>query len=323
MLSFNLPWIFLALPLPLFAYFLLKPTSQPQLAALKVANNTMFPTSSEVVNSNSLSKLIVAVVIWFLLIVSSAQPMWIGDPISQPTQARELILAVDLSASMQEDDMKLNGRYVDRLTMVKSVLKDFIAKRKGDRIGLILFADNAYVQAPLTFDLTTVQTLLDESFLGLVGQRTAIGEAIGLAVKRFDNKDNSNRVLVLLTDGENTAGSITPEQALELAIAKKVTIYTIGVGSEQNRQFGFFNRASGVDEQSLTEIALATKGKFFKATDSDELEKIYQQLDTLEKIEANEQTLRPQQALFYWPLALALLFISIMTLASIIKGQRS
>jgi len=254
-------------------------------------------------------------------VVASAQPMWIGEPVASPTQARELILAVDLSASMQEDDMKLNGRYVDRLTMVKSVVKDFIAKRKGDRIGLILFADNAYVQAPLTFDLTTVQTLLDESFLGLVGQRTAIGEAIGLAVKRFDNKENSNRVLVLLTDGENTAGAITPEQAMELAIAKEVTIYTIGVGSSQNKQFGFFNRASGVDEKSLTKIALATKGKFFKATDSNELEKIYEQLDSLEKIEANEQTLRPQKALFYWPLIGALI-MSLLMMVLMINWER-
>jgi len=321
MLTFNLPWIFICLPLPLLAYYFLSPKQQPQLAALKVANNSAFPNAHESVVNKSSRNLILSAIVWLLLVVASAQPMWIGEPVASPTQARELILAVDLSASMQEDDMKLNGRYVDRLTMVKSVVKDFIAKRKGDRIGLILFADNAYVQAPLTFDLTTVQTLLDESFLGLVGQRTAIGEAIGLAVKRFDNKENSNRVLVLLTDGENTAGAITPEQAMELAIAKEVTIYTIGVGSSQNKQFGFFNRASGVDEKSLTKIALATKGKFFKATDSDELEKIYEQLDNLEKIESNEQTLRPQKALFYWPLIGALI-MSLLMMVLMINWER-
>ena len=322
MLSFSLPWIFMALPLPLLVYFLIKPKPQPQLSALKVADNQGFPVANESVASKSSFKLVASSLVWMLLILSSAQPMWVGEPITQPTQARELILAVDLSASMQEDDMKLNGRYVDRLTMVKSVLRDFIEKRQGDRIGLILFADNAYVQAPLTFDLTTVQTLLDESFLGLVGQRTAIGEAIGLAVKRFDNKKDSNRVLVLLTDGENTAGSITPEQALELAIAKDITIYTIGVGSDNNRQFGFFNRSSGVDETSLTNIALATNGKFFKATDSDELEEIYQQLDALEKIEANEETMRPQNALFYWPLGLALLIVGLMMIQTLIQEHK-
>lgn len=322
MLSFNLPWIFILLPLPLIIYLLIKPKSQPQLAALKVTNNAGFPTANEQVAGKSPFKLVSAIIIWLLLIVSSAQPMWIGESITQPTQARELILAVDLSSSMQENDMKLNGHWVDRLTMVKSVLSDFITKRQGDRIGLILFADNAYVQAPLTFDLTTVQKLLDESFLGLVGQRTAIGEAIGLAVKRFDNKEESNRVLVLLTDGENTAGTITPEQALELAIAKDVTIYTIGVGSDKASGFGIFRRLSSVDDKSLTHIAQATKGQFFKATDTDELEQIYQQLDTLEKIEANEQTLRPQQALFYWPLAIALLIVVLMMIRAITWEQK-
>ena len=317
MLTFNLPWIFIVLPLPLLAYYFLSAKPQAQLSALKVANNSAFPDAQESVVSKSPRNLIFAILIWILLVVTSAQPLWVGEPISSPTQARELILAVDLSGSMREDDMKLNGRYVDRLTMVKSVLKEFIAKRKGDRIGLILFADNAYVQAPLTFDLDTVQTLLDESFIGLVGQQTAIGEAIGLAVKRFDNKENSNRVLVLLTDGENTAGAVTPEQAMELAIAKEVTIYTIGVGSEGNYQFGFFNRRPAIDEKSLTKIALATKGKFFKATDTDELEEIYEQLDQLEKIEANEQTLRPQKALYYWPLASALFLSFLMMLFSI------
>lgn len=322
MLSFSLPWIFIILPVPLLIYFLIKPKPQPQISALKVANSHGFPSANESVASKSNLRLAASSIVWMLLVLSSAQPMWVGEPITQPTQARELILAVDLSASMQEDDMKLNGRYVDRLTMVKSVLRDFIEKRQGDRIGLILFADNAYVQAPLTFDLTTVQTLLDESFLGLVGQRTAIGEAIGLAVKRFDNKEDSNRVLVLLTDGENTAGSITPEQALELAIAKDITIYTIGVGSDNNRQFGFFNRSSGVDEASLTNIALATNGKFFKATDSDELEEIYQQLDALEKIEANEETMRPQNALFYWPLALAMLIVGLTMVQTLIQERK-
>jgi len=321
MLTFNLPWIFIILPLPLLAYYLLSAKPQPQLAALKVANNNAFPDTHESTTSKSKRNLILGSLIWLLLVITSAQPMWMGEPITAPTQARELILAVDLSASMQEQDMELNGRYVDRLTLVKSVLTEFIAKRQGDRIGLILFADNAYVQAPLTFDLTTVQTLLDESFLGLVGTRTAIGEAIGLAVKRFDNKEKSNRVLVLLTDGENTAGSISPEQAMELAIAKKVTIYTIGVGSEQKRQFGFFNRGPAIDEESLTKIALATKGKFFKATDSDELENIYEQLDKLEKIEANEQTLRPQKALFYWPLSGALL-LGFMMMCFAINWER-
>jgi len=322
MLEFSWSWVFWLLPLPLLSYFLLPGAKAQQLAALKVSHHALFPTGQESKVQQPYQTLGILSVIWLLLILACARPQWIGEPIVAPTQARELILAVDLSASMQEEDMRLDGRWVDRLTMVKSVLSEFIAKRKGDRIGLILFADNAYVQAPLTFDLDTVATLLDESFLGLVGKRTAIGDAIGLAVKRFDNKPDSNRVLVLLTDGENTAGNLTPEQALELAIAKEVTIYTIGVGSKQGRQVGFFQRASGIDESSLTNIAQATNGQFFRATDRDELDDIYRQLDKLEQIEANNETLRPQSALFYWPLSIALL-LSWLAISSKLWRERA
>ncbi len=322
MLEFLWAWVFLLLPLPLLSYFLLPGAKPRQLAALKVANNQMFGDGERSIQRTVKRPLVLFGLLWLLLITAAARPQWIGDPIVAPTEARELILAVDLSASMQEEDMRVNGRWVDRLTMVKSVLKEFIDKRKGDRIGLILFADNAYVQAPLTFDLTTVQTLLDESFLGLVGKRTAIGDAIGLAVKRFDNKPESNRVLVLLTDGENTAGNLSPTQALELAIAKDITIYTIGVGSEQGRQVGFFQRASGVDEASLTHIAEATNGQFFKATDTAQLSEIYQTLDELEQIESNVETMRPQTALFYWPLALALLLNFVTLSVKLIQGRR-
>ena len=339
MFEFTWPWLLLCLPLPLVIYWLMPARPVVPNAALRVANVDRFPGQTTSVVTNTRSRLMLAAVVWLLLVIASARPLWLGDPMPSPTQARELILAVDLSASMAETDMELNGRWVDRLTMVKAVLAKFIEQRQGDRIGLILFADNAYVQAPLTFDLATVKQLLDESSLGLVGKRTAIGDAIGLSVKRFDRRDknasstnnkddntntnnsststsstsstnkkngNSNRVLVLLTDGENTAGNLSLEQALELAIAKQVTIYTIGVGSNRSRG-GFFNQGSGIDERALTAIAQATQGQYFRATDSRELQRIYQHLDQLEKIEVSQQILRQRRALFYWPLALALL----------------
>ncbi|NRA84442.1 MAG: VWA domain-containing protein [Gammaproteobacteria bacterium] len=314
MFEFQWPMVFFAIPLPLLCYLLLPATTKAPMAALKVATTQAFPQGNITTTASSRTNLAITTIIWLLLVTAASRPLWIGDPIVAPTQARELMLAVDLSASMQEEDMRLNGRWVDRLTMVKSVLAQFIEQRTGDRLGLILFADNAYVQAPLTFDLATVKQLLDESILGLVGQRTAIGEAIGLAVKRFDRRENTNRVLILLTDGENTAGNLTPDQALQLAVAAKVTIYTIGVGSAQ--QVGFFNRGSSIDERSLTAISKATNGQYFKATDAKELANIYQQLDKLEKIDANEQIMRPQQALFYWPLTIALLLTFVAMLLS-------
>ncbi|NRA61937.1 MAG: VWA domain-containing protein [Psychrobium sp.] len=322
MFEFHWLWVLWLLPLPLLSYFLLPKKTASKIPALKVANNALFPDQVMASSSNSNITMIIALFIWVLLVLSAARPQWIGEPIATPLEARELILAVDLSASMNENDMKLNNRWVNRLTMVKSVLSEFIDRRKGDRIGLILFADNAYVQAPLTYDLTTVKTLLDESFLGLVGNRTAIGEAIGLAVKRFDNNKEGNRVLILLTDGENTAGNITPQQALELAIAKEVTIYTIGVSSDKSQQVGFFRRRSSIDEDLLGQIALATNGQFFKASATDELEQIYQQLDQLEKIAVSDKTMRPQHALFYWPLALALLISFAIGMFKILRGRR-
>jgi len=229
-----------------------------------------------------------------------------------PTEGREMMIAVDLSGSMQIEDMSLRGSTVNRLNMLKAVLGDFIERRVGDRLGLILFADDAYMQTPMTFDRKTVKQMLDESVLGLVGRKTAIGDAIALAVKRFDAKQKSNKVLLLLTDGQNTAGRISPEQALELAIAKNITIYSIGIGADVMLQQSLFgtrriNPSSELDEQTLTKLAKQTGGKYFRAKDSQGMEQIYQLLDELEPVEQDQQQMRPLTALFYWPLSLALL----------------
>ena len=230
-----------------------------------------------------------------------------------------MMLAVDLSGSMKIDDMQLNGRQVNRLTMTKSVVYDFIQRRVGDRLGLILFADTAYVQAPLTYDRDTVSTLLSEAVIGLVGEQTAIGDAIGLAVKRFDERDESNNVLILLTDGQNTAGNITPEQAKELAINKGVKVYTIGVGADKMLIQSFFgsreiNPSQELDEGMLTDIATSTGGQYFRARNAQELEAIYQQLDALEPIEGETRKMRPLSALFYYPLAAAIMLSALWAL---------
>ena len=234
------------------------------------------------------------------------------------------MIAVDLSGSMKQGDMRINGREVNRLVMTKYVLRDFIERRVGDRLGLILFADTAYLQAPLTFDRDTVKTLLNEAVLGLVGERTAIGDAIGLAVKRFDDKDESNRVLILLTDGRNTAGNITPEQANELAIDKGITIYTIGLGSEEQEVASVFGRrtinpSQDLDERLLIDIAKSTGGQYFRARDTQELEAIYATLDRLEPVEGEGQKLRPLTALFYLPLGIALLLSALYALWFLLK----
>jgi Ca-activated chloride channel family protein len=244
--------------------------------------------------------------------VALSQPQWLGEAIEIPTEGREMMIAVDLSGSMQIEDMSLNGSAVNRLDMLKVVLGSFIERRIGDRLGLILFADDAYMQTPMTFDRKTVKQMLDESVLGLVGKKTAIGDAIALAVKRFDAKQDSNKILLLLTDGQNTAGKITPDQALELAVTKDITIYSIGIGADVMLQQSLFgtrrvNPSSELDEKTLTKLAKQTGGKYFRAKDSQGMELIYSLLDQLEPVEQDQQQMRPLTALFYRPLSLAFL----------------
>ena len=239
-----------------------------------------------------------------------------------PQQGRDLMLAIDLSGSMDMHDMALDGQSMNRLSAVKRVVSDFIAQRKGDRLGLILFADAAYQQTPLTYDLATVKTFLDDSQLKLVGQRTAIGEAIGLAVKRLNEYETSNKVLVLLSDGANNAGNILPLEALELAKAAGIKIYTVGVGAEQMVQQTIFgqrtvNPSQDLDEQLLNHIANEAGGRYFRARSLPELAQIYQLLDQLEPISRDNLTYRPQHSLLHWPLALALILSFILAIRRI------
>lgn len=312
MIEFALPWAFIALPLPILMY-LLPAKKNSEAASLRMP--TILPGMSSEKSHSTGRKTPVSLVafLWCLLVIAASQPQWLGEPVSIPTDGREMMVAVDLSGSMQVEDMELEGRQINRLDMLKVLLGEFIDRRVGDRIGLILFGDDAYMQTPMTFDRETVKQMLDETVLGLVGKQTAIGDAIALAVKRFDQKKASNRVLLLLTDGQNTAGKILPEQALELAVAKKVTIYSVGIGADVMIQRSLFgkrrvNPSSELDEDTLTKLAEQTGGRYFRARSSNDMEQIYQLLDELEPVEQEQQQMRPLTALFYYPLAAALLF---------------
>ncbi len=312
MIIFAWPWLLLLLPLPLLVYWLPKKDNNRTSAALIMPQLIESSSINVISQSNKKAPLVILSLCWLLSVLALSQPQWLGDAIDIPTEGREMMIAVDLSGSMQIEDMSLRGSAVNRLDMLKVVLGDFIERRVGDRLGLILFADDAYMQTPMTFDRKTVKQMLDESVLGLVGRKTAIGDAIALAVKRFDAKQKSNKVLLLLTDGQNTAGKISPEQALELAVAKDITIYSIGIGADVMLQESLFgtrrvNPSSELDEQTLTKLAEQTGGKYFRARDSQGMSQIYQLLDQLEPIEQDQQQMRPLSALFYCPLALALL----------------
>jgi Ca-activated chloride channel family protein len=324
MFEFAWVWALYVLPLPLLVYFMFPSKATSESAALLVPNHLKVHNHSTTSLKKSTPRLFLATLIWCCLVLAAARPQWLGEPVSIPNEGRDLMIAVDLSGSMKQDDMRINGRAVNRLVMTKYVLREFIKRRVGDRLGLILFADTAYLQAPLTFDRDTVKTLLDESVLGLVGDRTAIGDAIGLAVKRFDDKEESNRVLILLTDGRNTAGNITPEQANELAMDKGVTIYTIGLGAEEQEIASVFGRrtinpSQDLDERLLIEIARSTGGQYFRARDTQELEAIYQTLDRLEPVAGEGQKLRPLTALFYLPLGIAVIVSALYALFYLFK----
>ena len=319
MIHFDFIWALIALPLPLLVYWL-PAKKQIQAAPLRMPTVIKGVQTQDFAPEKKKTSLVILSIIWLLVVFASTQPQWLGEAVNVPTEGREMMIAVDLSGSMQVEDMTLNGRSVNRLDMLKVLLGEFIERRNGDRLGLILFGDDAYMQTPMTFDRKTVQQMLDETVLGLVGKQTAIGDAIALAVKRFDEKKDSNRVLLLLTDGQNTAGKITPEQALELAVAKHITIYSIGIGADvmiQNSLFGArrVNPSSELDEESLQRLADETGGYYFRARASEDMSKIYQLLDELEPVEQEQQQMRPLTALYYWPLGLALL-ISLVTLLS-------
>ena len=315
MIHFEWPLLLFALPLPLLIRWLIPAEIPVEESALKVPFLSDFSEgSSPSISQAQQWPLLLASIAWCLVVLASARPQWLGDPIEQAVSGRDLMLAVDLSASMEEQDFFINKQAVDRLTAIKAVATDFINRRVGDRVGLVLFGTNAYLQTPLTFDRKTVQTLLNEAVIGLAGENTAIGDAIGLAVKRLKNQPADSRVLILLTDGANTAGEITPIKAAELAKDNQLKIYTIGVGADEMIVRSFFgnrkvNPSRDLDEKTLIKVAESTGGKYFRARNSDELNNIYMLLDQLEPVEKDKQYFRPHSELYPWPLGLALALV--------------
>ncbi len=312
MIHFEWPWLLTVLPLPLLIRWLFPASQLAEQAALKVPFLDDFAGfESRALSPQKPWRLWLAIAAWVLLVIAVSRPQWLGEPIEQTVSGRDLMMAVDLSGSMEEQDFIINKQRVDRLTATKFVAADFINRRVGDRVGLILFGTQAYLQTPLTFDRKTVITLLNESAIGLAGDNTAIGDAIGLAVKRLKNQQANSRVLILLTDGANTAGEVSPIKAAELAAENQLKIYTIGIGADEMQVRSFFgsrtvNPSRDLDEKTLTAIADTTGGRYFRARNTEELDKIYQLLDELEPVEKDKQYYRPRSELYPWPLGLAL-----------------
>ena len=331
MMTFSWPWVLALFPLPWIVRRWAPPAPDASGCAMKVPHfeDIMTFESGQLLTSirprpSTLFRL--AMIIWLALLVAAARPQWIGEPVGLPTSGRDLMLAVDLSGSMKIPDFSVNGQEVTRLEVVKAAAGEFIARRTGDRVGLIVFGSQAYVQTPLTFDRGTVKAMLRETEIGLAGQETAIGDAIGLAVKRLKEQPAGSRVLVLLTDGANTAGEVSPTQAAALAKEQGIRIYSIGVGADRMEVPSFFgtqtvNPSRDLDEDMLRHLAQSTGGLYMRAKDMAGLTRVYEELDRLEPVTTETELFRPTTELYVWPLGFALALSCILAGSFIWKRE--
>ncbi len=317
MIEWLWPWMLALAPLPLLVRLLAPAATSrdPALRAPFFEEWQSLAAAEARGHGGTRAPLLLLWLVWLLLLLAVARPVWIGEPVELPESGRDLMLAVDISGSMRIEDMREGQELVPRLQAVKNVGSRFIERRRGDRLGLVLFGSNAYVQSPLSFDTATVERFLREAQIGFAGQETAIGDAIGLAVKRLKERPAESRVLILLTDGQDTASSVTPLDAARLAANLDIRIYTIGIGADELTLPGLFGSSFGsrkvnpsaeLDEAGLMEIARLTGGRYFRARDPQELAGIYALLDELEPVEQATNTYRPRQSLGYVPLLAAL-----------------
>ncbi len=307
-IEFAHPEFFFILPLPLLVIWL-TPIYKQKKASVKVPYFARLvdvtgekPQSGAVLlNRNNLQRLI-TLISWLCIVTAMAKPEHIGAPITQSKSARDLMIAVDLSGSMSVEDFTLNNNVtVDRLSAVKQVLGDFAKGRENDRLGLILFGDAPYLQAPFTSDITTWLTLLDESEIGMAGPSTAFGDAIGLSISVFEQSQTKNRVLIVLTDGNDTASKVPPVEAAKVAAAYDIKIYTIAIGAPT---------AVGeekVDLAVLEKISYLTNSASFQALDSEELQQVYREINALEPELFDSVSFRPRTSIHYYPIILVVI----------------
>lgn len=304
------PWLLVLLPLPVVIWWLL-PAYREQSSAIRfpffkdiTAAAGIGATEGSVVPKTNLGQKLIAPTCWILVVLALARPQYIEPPIEKTEPQRDLMLAIDLSQSMDTRDFHdPAGNLQARVDAVHKVVADFIDKRPEDRLGLIAFGDAPYPLVPFTLDHKTVQAMLADSLPGMAGPRTAIGDAIGLAIKMFDQSTAPDRVMILLTDGNDTASKMPPDKAAGIAADKHIVIHTVGIG-DPNAQ-----GEQKLDTSVLQQIATATNGRYFFGQDQASLEKIYVLLDQLTP--ANQKTLswRPRIELFHYPLGAALIVL--------------
>ena len=322
MLEFAYPAAFLALPLPLLVYWLVPPHRE-RVSALRVPffEDIVSAAGAEarpgaVVMRRRALQLAGAALVWGLLVTAMAKPEWVGEPIVREEASRDIMLAIDVSGSMDYRDFPgEDGRPVQRLAAVQRVVDRFVAERESDRIGLIVFGTKAYLQLPFTRDLETARALVELMEVGMAGPKTALGDSIGLAINSFKNSEVDDRLLILLTDGNDTASKMTPINAADIAKLNGVEIYTIGIGNTE---------ATGedrVDFDTLAAIAARTGGEFFNAENEAALDAIYRRIDETAVADVRTQSWRPRESLVHWPAGLAVILV-LMTYALLLVGSR-
>jgi Ca-activated chloride channel family protein len=274
------------------------------------------PGPGAVVLSRTRLQTVAALAAWLLIVLALAQPERVGAPVEITRAARDVVLAIDISGSMDARDFETpDGERKQRLEGVRDVVRAFVEGREGDRIALIVFGTRAYVQAPLTEDLGTITSLLDRTEVGMAGPHTALGDALGLAIRTIEASDIEQRLMILLSDGTDTASRMIPVNAAEIADGQDVDLYTIGVGDPG---------ATGEDRVDLAtqhDIAARPGGDYFVASDEDALAEVYERIAELAPREVETLSYRPRQSLAWIPLALAAL-IGIATIAVLHLGTR-
>jgi Ca-activated chloride channel family protein len=310
------PWVLCALPLPWLIWYWIPRAPLKLPAALKIP---FYSAMLDIVDRQKQemakqTKITLLFLIWILLLFALAGPRWVGEPQPVVRDGYNIMLALDISGSMQVNDMLVHGRPVTRLRVVKQAAEQFVQDRAGDRVGLILFGSRAYLQTPLTYDRHSVLNRIEDATVGLAGKTTSIGDALGLAVKRLQNVPAKGRMIILLTDGVNNSGVLPPLKAAELARSDGIKVYTIGLGSEVNpNAMGgmFFNQnvSAELDEDTLKEIAAMTGGRYFRATNMTSLQNIYQTINKMETTSQEQATVRPQHDYYPWPLSVAVLLL--------------
>ncbi len=296
------PWLLLMLPLPLLSFWLLPPHRQ-RASSLRVP---FFDALVEVAGAEAragavvmrrrMLQMVLAGMAWGLIVLGLAEPEWVGEPIVRSEAARDVMLAIDLSGSMDTRDFPdERGNKVRRMDAVQRVVDQFVAEREGDRVGLIVFGSRPYLQLPFSRDLETARALVDLMDVGMAGPQTALGDAIGLAIHAFESSEVSSRLLILLTDGNDTASTMSPVNAAGIARLAGVEIYTIGIGDPEAQG------EDRVDFEVLKSVAEETGGRFFDARDENALAEIYRRIDEMAPAEIRTQSWRPRQSLVHWP----------------------